>query len=351
MKKLPQYNDEINLSSVFLSIWREKLIIFLIMLITITTVIIYSNYKPKLITHKISLEVKLGDKSIFDKFLFINKIPFESTNNTNNIVKNKIKISQIDEIMALNSFVSEFLDYKEVISVLKKNDYIQKDISQLSKGNKEKRLREYASLFTLEKIKETSNFYTVNFRWRNIDEGIKIIEDTFKLVKSNVHKLAFKKVNDRLRLVRAEAISNDLKKIEFLKEQSAIAKELNLVEGQIDENTGYYLRGINDNTAYYLRGYKAIDKEIDLILNRKYLNLINIEKEAELLKKEDYSKWVDYDLDLATVESSSSNNFWKNFNIAVIVGLIIGLFYVFIVNNALLTKLFQPQRITNRKTK
>ena len=151
MKKLPQFNDEINLSAVFLAIWREKFKIFLIMLVTIIAIISYSVFKPKIITNMISLEVKPGAKSTFNKFLLINKISHIDINKNNS---ENIRKIEINETMAFRNFVSEFLDYQEVISVLKKNDYIKKNISQLSKGNKEKRLREYASLFTLIKIKK-----------------------------------------------------------------------------------------------------------------------------------------------------------------------------------------------------
>ena len=79
-------------------------------------------------------------------------------------------------------------------------------------------------------------------------------------------------------------------------------------------------------SAYYLRGYKAIDKEINLIKNRKYRELENFEKELETLRKNNI-KLVDYNL--YSINSISlkvdRNKIWIG---SIFVGFVIGVFFV-----------------------
>ena len=85
--------------------------------------------------------------------------------------------------------------------------------------------------------------------------------------------------------------------MDYLKEQSAIAKELNIIDNQIDNvNLTQSSVSLNINTAdiaYYLRGYKAIDKEIDLIENRDYKRFKFIEEELNFFKAQNI-KFADY---------------------------------------------------------
>ena len=64
------------------------------------------------------------------------------------------------------------------------------------------------------------------------------------------------------------SLNNDKQRLNYLKEQSTIARELNIIDNQIDNvNLTQSSVSLSINTAdiaYYLRGYKAIDKEIDI---------------------------------------------------------------------------------------
>ena len=125
-------------------------------------------------------------------------------------------------------------------------------------------------------------------------------------------------------------LNADLVRIDRLLEQSEIARELNIIDSSMDSvNLSNSNVSFNINTsgsAYYLRGYKAIDKEINLIKNRKYRELENFEKELETLRKNNI-KLVDYNL--YSINSISlkvdRNKIWIG---SIFVGFVIGVFFV-----------------------
>jgi hypothetical protein len=88
----------------------------------------------------------------------------------------------------------------------------------------------------------------------------------------------------------------------------------------------------NNNTysSDYLRGYKAIDIEINLIKNRRYIILEDIRKEINLLKKKNIA-WVDYNIFLLDTKLQSKNETFS-LSFSILFSLIIGLVYAFISN-------------------
>ena len=128
-------------------------------------------------------------------------------------------------------------------------------------------------------------------------------------------------------------INKDAERLEYLKEQSAIAKELNIIDNQIDNiNLSQSSVSLSINTAsiaYYLRGYKAIDKEIELIENRDYLNLKFIEQEINDFKDTEI-EFVKYNVYL--MDHNSLKDTKLILVISILLGLIVGIFYVLISN-------------------
>ena len=80
---------------------------------------------------------------------------------------------------------------------------------------------------------------------------------------------------------------------------------------------------------YYLRGYKAIDKEIELIETRTYTNLKFIEQEINNIKNMEFN-YVDYNIYL--METKSVKDTKLTLMISILLGLIIGVFFVLISN-------------------
>jgi cell division septal protein FtsQ len=76
-------------------------------------------------------------------------------------------------------------------------------------------------------------------------------------------------------------------------------------------------------------GYKAIDKEIELIQNREYKNFKSIKQELNFLKNEKIN-FIDYDINLIKVKRLK--NIQSILVISILLGLILGIFYVLITN-------------------
>ena len=163
-------------------------------------------------------------------------------------------------------------------------------------------------------------------------------------------------ITDMLEVKKNELFVRDSKRIQFLLEQSLIAKELNLSDNQqskhqsLSFNTdkvegiplgtskekGQYNVSLNVNTndvSYYLRGYKAIDKEINIIKNREHIQLSNTTNKVETLKESNIN-WINYNIFL--LDSVPIKQTFKKttipLHLGIVFGLIIGVFYVFISN-------------------
>ena len=127
-------------------------------------------------------------------------------------------------------------------------------------------------------------------------------------------------------------INDDIKRIRFLKEQSAIAKELNIENNQIDSvnlsqaNVSFNIN--TNNVAYYLRGYKIINKEIELIKSRKRLDVENIQEDINILKRSNIN-WADYNINYLNIYTQNKPNLYLMISIGI--GFILSMFYVFII--------------------
>ena len=128
---------------------------------------------------------------------------------------------------------------------------------------------------------------------------------------------------------------------------SIIAKELNIVNYDSLKQSSILTpsmltlgKGRERDVSYYLRGYKAIDKEIELIKNKKYLDLEFIKKEINSVKKENIN-WVNYNINLIEIESLKKSKLI--FTISILLGLMIGIIYVLISN------VFQIQASTKKR--
>ena len=84
-------------------------------------------------------------------------------------------------------------------------------------------------------------------------------------------------------------------RLAFLTEQAAIARTLdikkNTIESQVFSTQNSVITNVKTDTPYYLRGYEAIEKNIQLIKNRKnkesfVKNLFELEKQKRDLEKD-----------------------------------------------------------------
>ena len=252
-----------------------------------------------------------------------------------------------------------------MISVLSKNDFVKEKIKNLNVEDKRKALINFAKNFNIIKTsKKGDKSWQISFLWHEVSEGSFMFTKALNLTLNNVQKSLSKKIdniansidleNQRkkgslnivLKSMRELNKLNSIKRIRYLVEQSDIAKVLGIEKNQLDK-----LNIESPNYPYYLRGFKAIDKELDLIKSRSNedndlmsLGYFEIKRELILIendirskqlrdanqsiKKDDISKWVSFNLELAKVESIKKPNLYIFFSI--ILGGILGTFYVLI---------------------
>ena len=378
-------NDEIDLFSIFETLWDGKWkIIFLIFISSIAGISI-SFFTPN--AFKVTTKLKESNKDLYNNYKYLNNIlqinnnqetkKFDVFNNykVNTTILNRLKLEKtdfsnseefkVDNVLIFEMFINEFNDYEEMISVLSKNDFVKEKIKNLNVEDKRKALINFAKNFNIIKTsKKGDKSWQISFLWHEVSEGSFMFTKALNLTLNNVQKSLSKKIdniansidleNQRkkgslnivLKSMRELNKLNSIKRIRYLVEQSDIAKVLGIEKNQLDK-----LNIESPNYPYYLRGFKAIDKELDLIKSRSNedndlmsLGYFEIKRELILIendirskqlrdanqsiKKDDISKWVSFNLELAKVESIKKPNLYIFFSI--ILGGILGTFYVLI---------------------
>jgi len=322
MKKDSLLNDyEIDLITLFKIIWNGKKKILLITIISFLVGLGYNSQIPR--NYLNSLTINPSDNTEFVKFDNIQKL---------------IRSNQIDLLIQINQsnltkFVNELEDYEEFLLSIKNTKKIQENISKLNIEDQEKEMFRYTKLLEIVKPKKEEEKYTINFTWHDPNEAKKILQDALNLTSKNLKRSIDLELSQRLEYKKKLLFNDELIRLDYLNEQSAIAKELNIIDNQIDNvNLSQSSVSLNINTAdiaYYLRGYKAIDKEIELIQNREHQNLKFIEQEINDLKNTEI-KFAEYNIYLMNIKSLKNTKLILS--ISILLGLIVGIFYVLITN-------------------
>ena len=337
-KTLIYKNDEIDIGEIFIILWNLKIKITLIALISFVIFVGYDNSRPKKPNvFKSTLTIKSAKENEF----FILKSLQNEIVNVNKFKKDTLRENLTDvtnyNVKVLHRFIEELLDYQELVSVLKKNENIKKDISQLSEYDKQQKLYGYTKLFTVEKSpSETQNHeYTLRFTWQGDQrESIDILDQVLKLALMNLRASILKELEDNYKNEKEFIVNRDLRRIKYLLDQSELAKKLGIIRSvnkyNLDLSTNLYFPENNLAIPYYLRGSDAIDMEINLFKNRKYLELEEIENKISLLQKRDI-KFVDYNIFLLDSKLQNVNN-TLSLSLTILLSLIIGVVCAFIFN-------------------
>jgi len=328
-KKNKKHGEEIDLLQVLkvilnvsVVLWKKKISIIIIAFVSL---LIGAGYDHQKSTYfKYSLTISPSNNL---EFLKLEDLFFKVKIDDNKNVEVNEKQNEIN-IMLLERFNRELLDYEEIMHVLK-NDLIIKDsLSELPLMNQQKALFSYAKSLKISPSKDVKDQYIINFILKDSIDGINILDQTLKLTSNNLKRSIIDELNNRLTIKKDFEFNNDLKEIEFLSEQNLIAKELNIDEPDMDVS-------LSENyPVYFLKGYKAIEKEINIIKNRKYQHLTNIQNDINKFNDLDI-KWVDYNLFLAGMESSNFRNIKV---ISILIGLVVGCLFVIFSNLSRLIK-------------
>ena len=344
IKRINNIDSGIDLVNLFKTIWRQKIVIVLIIFISFVIGLYHNHNNPVELTYEVSAKIKQGRGEEYTKFLFINKILNNQDNsNVNKTTKdNNQNLSKIDAKIILDKFIVEILDYEEIKYVIENNNFEKKNLSQLSEISKHKVLNNYAKSLRIIENKESDDII-LSFSWHKRDEILKIFIDTINLSLLNLENSVHRQLEDILRIKKTITKIKEAKKLEFLSEQSEIAKELGIVDSKLsmvdnqkDNMASSQASLLNiittQNTAYYFRGYKAIDKEINLIKNREHSELKLIQEEINFIKSAD-TNWINFNSFDAEIRTISNDNRKNVLVLSLIIGLIISLLYVFIYSS------------------
>ena len=289
-KNSPIYDDEIDLIALFKIIWNGKIKILLITIISFLLGLGYNSQIPR--NYLNSITINPSEFVEFVKIDYIQKLLKSNQSNQSNQ-------------LYLDRFINELEDYEEFLASVKNTKKIQENFSKLKIEDREIELFKYAKLLDIDQKKNT-----INFKWHDIDEAKDILQDTINLTLINLEKSIYEEL---------DLIKYDYKDLDYLKSQRWIAKELNIS----DIPYGY------TGEPFYLRGYLAIDKEIQVYQNKIDKKFKLLKTEINSLKKENIN-WVKYDINLIKVKSLKNTKLILM--ISILLGLIVGVFFVIISN-------------------
>ena len=342
-KNYPIYDHEIDFIVLFKIVWDSKIKVVLITLISFLVGLGYISQIP--VNYLTSLTISPHKTTEFLKIDNIREM-LESNQSLEpgqpDILDKKDDLSQL----YLARFINELADYEEFLATIKNTKKVQEDFSKLNNKDQKIKLFQYAKLFKIDAPKNLNKNYILNFKWHDPEETMKILQDTLNLTSNNLKIDINNELNNALELKKKLLMNNDKVRLDYLKEQSAIARALNVVDNQTESGNLNYQSSASffmniENIAYYLRGYKAIDKEIELIQNRSYQNLEFIKQEINDLKDLKIN-YVDYNVYLIEIETLKNTKLILM--VSTLLGLIIGVFFVTIFNA------FQSQTFS-KKTK
>ena len=376
MNKLNVSDDKIDLLELFEILWRNKWKVIAITLITSLVIMSYVFFKTNY--YNVSTKIIKADDSRFIRFMPLNEKLMEN---------NFLASFQITSENIFNLFKNEFEDYEELIIALSNNDFVQQSTKELDELNKRKKLIDYAKLFithTSSHQNDPIDEYKINYTWHNADEGLAILKNALDLVLSNVktsvldniknsadtlqavNKKKLESLQVELDLLEKKQVDYFKHKILFLREQSLIAKALDLETNKLDDSSLIKtnaddiisLNFSGEDAPYYLRGYKAIDEEILILESRtKEMQLlftpgyflikdeitslstnslsVQIRSYLDLIQSENHNNWIKFDFEFLEVEKQIKLT--NYLFLSIILGMFLGSVYVF-VNNAIVRR-------------
>ena len=366
MKK-KQASDEIDLLEFFITIMNNKMKIILIAILTIAIVFSFKicednkDNQTKITTrlkaislleetqqnyldlelYVDSIDIELNRFTLFD--LFIKILDAEKKELVRNF--NFIKKENYENEEAYNIALYEIVSSIEIVQ-LKGKKTTEATIKFFSK-NEDMSNKWVNFLKTLE--------YSINKKTQKyLKDLISNKIKNAKVLQNNAIEDIEKEIKAAVRYYELEIKSN----LSFLEEQSKIAREGNISGKEISDNGFASNKSINyDKSLYYLKGYSVIEKEIELIKERKnpYLFARNIplleERKLEIENNQSIDRletrfeatpiFNTNSFSAGSIESTSTQLIKNNSDIstkkmiilASLIGLIIGVFYVTITQS------------------
>ena len=361
----PTYDDEIDLFEFFETLWDGKWKIILTTFVAAIIGVVFSVVKPN--SFEVTTPIQSGKTSDFIQYTTLN-----------NLLKSNNFSLSIDENSMFKMFIAEFNDYEEMVDAVSKSEFVQKSIKDLGDGDKERALIDFAKAFELKAPSKNEENWTLSFEWHDDIEGRQLLNEAISQTLSNIRNvtqsnfndlaeaidirntLNLEKLRNKLNIIEKNQIDRNKKRVQYLREQSAIAKELGIETNRLDANAlsqssqNAISLSVNSNDVpFYLRGYKAIDKEIALIESRSdeerlltadgYIQtkeeIISLETDLSssqlrdalvVIANDNPNDWVQFDLAIADVKSQKKSMLYVA--LSVVLGGMVGVMYVLISN-------------------
>ena len=376
-KNFQANNDDIDLIKIILIVWEGKWKIAVAVIISLIIGLSHQTYKNQNTKEKkyYAAVTEIKPINIVEKnkyFVYNNLIvPLNIRPITTSSLTN-LYIKLLDEKLVFEEAMRKFnvLDVNKYIDENAYNDAISKLASSVK------------ILKTIDKDNEIqeNTYATINFKFYDVQKWKNVLKYADELANKLAKKTLVEELNNTINAYklkqqyRLEDLSDEIKNLRtdyeikisdrvlFLQEQSQIAKKLGIAKNSIElqafgnENT---FLDIKRDSPFYLRGYEAIDKEIELIkLRDESVKTAFIDgfrklekKKKELKQDQDKTlKRVELAFQLsplaeknkfsATIADIVSTKFiYKNvkpstnLQVSLVIGLIIGVFYVLISKN------------------
>jgi LPS O-antigen subunit length determinant protein (WzzB/FepE family) len=321
IKKIKENYDEISFIDLLKLIWNGKIKIVIITIIFFLVGFGYSSQIPQKYQNSLIVEQSTSLSLIKVKSLL--RLIEDTDAKKFYLEKNIISLNQY----ILKGLIEELKDYEEFTQIIsEERQKFKKNLSNSYKKQKEN-LFEYSNLFELNNQNNYSSLI-LKLTWENYEEAKIIMDKTLKLAIKNFNDSFMSNVEEVVRSEKKIIINRDIATLDFLTEQSLIAKELDIQYNQIETYPNISIENLN-TFPYYLTGLKAINKQIDVIKNRKYSNFKVIENEINFIKNIDI-EWVNYDIKL--IDAKPLKNTKIILTISILSGLIFGVLYLLIFN-------------------
>ena len=375
-------NDEIDLIEVIVNIWDNKLKIAAITVIfIILSTALYFIAKPPLNAKTEILPITIFENNLYAQY---NSLTMAQGEKDDKKIIAENRFDKINRNYLLSLFLEELRTKDIIIEAIKKYQLIdQKKFDSEDKYLKTVQ-KEALKLNLLSPINvdgnkrgETRLNWIIEFEVDDKDQweqALSFIESELNNNIKNYLKLNFNTTLDNLKLLdrfKLEDLNlkiNNAKKdydnetsnrLAFLKEQSLIARKLNIENNTLEVENFKTPSGVISNLQsakpYYMRGYAMIEKEIELIESRNNKdkdaftkNLLDLEKQKRALLEDkllDRTEKLfnntpivnDNDFKASNIiyqdtEFKASFSFIKTILISGIFGIIFGMFYVLIRN-------------------
>jgi LPS O-antigen subunit length determinant protein (WzzB/FepE family) len=363
-------DDEIDLLSLFQTIWEGKWKILSIMAISLLSVFGFNTVLPNT-TFIAQTEIKPITSFELDKYRLFNASlkRFDSENV-------EVKIFNISKQSLLELYIEQIQEGSLLETGIDKFQLINKDNFENDNDYKEA-IQKFASDIEILRpinVGEIRLYHTLNATYNDVDKWKQLIAFVDTEANQRVKEIITNRFESIVSVEEQKktfaikdidiAIDNATKdydrktkyRLAFLSEQAAIARKLgvkkNTFEYQMFDTQNTVVTNVQTDTPFYLRGYEAIEEEIKIIKGRKdktafIKDLFKLEQEKRKLEQDetldramilfDKTPLVKNDFKPALFKVAATNFETNNkrnlfYALALVLGGMIGVVFVLIAN-------------------